>query len=97
LKLSEIRLLSASIVWLACSSALSQGNSEALGAPDLAVNPCKHDVLQYQEGIAFVKKTLGEKAASDLAAKFMSKQQWDALLLNEGYCGIARALRTRKP
>ncbi len=78
------------------AGALAQGNSDALGAPVLAKDPCKRDVLQYQANIDLVRKTLGDPAAAELDAKFMPKSEWNAVLLQDGYCGIAQRLREKK-
>ncbi len=79
-----------------CLGALAQGNSDALGSPVLVKDPCKRDVLQYQANIELVRKTLGDQNATELEARFMSKTEWNALLLQDGYCGIAQRLRERK-
>ncbi|MCY7306833.1 MAG: hypothetical protein LH632_11930, partial [Rhodoferax sp.] len=75
---------------------VAQGNSATMAAPVPVVDPCKRDVLKYQANIDLVRKSLGDKAAAELEARFMGKAQWDALLLREGYCGIARLLREQK-
>ncbi len=79
-----------------CVGALAQGNSDALGRPVFGKDPCKRDVLQYQANIDMVRKTLGEQAATELEAKFMSRAQWNAMLLQDGYCAIAQRLREEK-
>lgn len=78
-----------------CVAAMAQGNSDALGAPALAKDPCKRDVLRYQANIDLVRKTLGDAAAVELDARFMPKPEWNALLLQSGYCGIAQRLREK--
>ena len=80
----------------AAAGVCAQGNSAALPSPALAVDACKRDVLKYQAQIEFVRKSLGDKEADALAARFMTKAEWDALLLSEGYCGLAKRLRARK-
>ena len=84
------------LVQCLCLGALAQGNSDALGSPVLVKDPCKRDVLQYQANIELVRKTLGDQNATELEAKFMSKSEWNALLLQDGYCGIAKRLREKK-
>jgi hypothetical protein len=74
----------------------SQGNSNTMPAPVLVLDPCKRDVLRHQANIDFVRKTLGDKAATELDAKFLSKDEWDALLLKDGYCGISDRLREKR-
>ena len=76
--------------------AMAQGNSDALGTPVLVKDPCKREVLQYQANIELVRKTLGDPHATELESKFMSKPEWNALLLQDGYCGIAQRLREKK-
>lgn len=77
-------------------SALAQGNSAALPNPALVADACKRDVLKYQANIELVRKTLGDDQANALAARFMRKPEWDALLLSEGYCGLAKRLREQR-
>lgn len=76
--------------------AAAQGNSATMGEPSLANDPCKRDVLKYQANIDLVRKSLGEAAAAELDARFMPRAEWDAVLLKQGYCGIARKLREQK-
>ena len=88
--------------WVGCLLALlpfgvlGQGNSAVMEAPAAVLDPCKRDVMKYQSNIDLVRKSLGDKAASALEAKFLSRADWDALLLKEGYCGISRKLRENK-
>jgi hypothetical protein len=89
LLLIVMTLLTTGIAW-------SQGGTAAKSVPTSDVDPCKHDVLQYQSNIELVRKSLGDKAANELAAKFMSKTEWDAMLLSDGYCGIAWQLHMKK-
>ena len=81
---------------LVATAVCAQGNSAAMPSPVLPADACKRDVLKYQAQIAFVRKSLGDKEADALAARFMTQAEWDGLLLSEGYCGLARRLRARK-
>lgn len=78
------------------SIAQAQGNSPALPTPKFVVDPCKKDVLKFQEDLRALKVAMGDKAALDFQNKFMSREAWDAVLLNEGYCGLSKRLRERK-
>ena len=40
-----------------------------------------------------VRTSLGERAASELEGRFLSREAWDAVQLSEGYCGLSRHLR----
>ncbi|QDL55660.1 hypothetical protein [Rhodoferax aquaticus] len=75
---------------------VAQSNSAALPAPAAVVDPCKKDVLHFQEDLRTVRDTLGEAAAKKVQEDFLPQAQWNALLLNEGYCGIAKRLREKK-
>lgn len=75
---------------------LGQGNSAVMQAPAKVLDSCKRDVMKYQSNIDLVRKSLGDKAAGALEAKFLSRADWDALLLKDGYCGISRKLREQK-
>jgi hypothetical protein len=82
------------MVWAALAGA--QGNSASMEPPVLLADACKREVMKYQGNIDLVRKSLGDKAAEELEGRFMPRPQWDALLLKEGYCGIARRLRDQK-
>ena len=81
---------------LGVASAWAQGNSAAMQTPTLVADACKREVLRYQSNVDLVRKSLGERAAADLEGRFMTREQWDAVLLREGYCGLARRLRDGK-
>ena len=89
-------MLAAMLLAVASGGVIAQGNSASMDAPVLVVDVCKRDVMKYQSNIELVRKSLGDKAAAELDAKFMDKAQWDATLLTHGYCGIARKLREQK-
>ena len=89
-------LWAGTLLAVAWGCAVAQGNSASMDAPALVVDICKRDVMKYQSNIELVRKSLGDKAAAELDAKFMDKAQWDATLLKDGYCGIARKLREQK-
>ncbi len=91
-----IRICTLVFSFVACDIAVSQGNSASMDSPTALVDPCKRDVLKYQSNIELVRQSLGDKEAAALQAKFMGKAEWDALLLKDGYCGIARKLREQK-
>ena len=74
----------------------SQGNSNSMAPPVLVLDLCKRDVVRYQANIEFVRKTLGEKAAAELDAKFLPKEEWDSLLMKDGYCGVSQRLRDKR-
>ncbi len=89
-------LWAGTLLAVAWDCAIAQGNSASMDAPALLVDVCKRDVMKYQSNIELVRKSLGDKAAAELDAKFMDKTQWDATLLKDGYCGIALKLREQK-
>ena len=92
----KLQLVLAILVMLATRPAIGQGNSAAMDAPVNVADPCKRDVLKYQGNIELVRKSLGDRAAAELEAKFMGRAEWNALLLKDGYCGVSRKLREQK-
>jgi hypothetical protein len=82
---------------LVTTSALAQGSNHSPGIPPApAQDACKRDVQKYQSNIDFVRKSLGDQEADALAARFMARAEWDALMAKEGYCGLSRRLRAQK-
>lgn len=89
-------LLIGLLVASSTTGAFAQSNSAALPAPTAVVDPCKKDVLHFQEDLRTVRDTLGEAAAKKVQEDFLPQAQWNALLLSEGYCGISKRLREKK-
>jgi hypothetical protein len=81
---------------LPIGAAFAQGNSGAMGAPVLVQDQCKREVLAYQKNLEALRKNLGDKAADEFAAKFMTKAEWNDSLLRDGYCALARGLKAQR-
>lgn len=73
--------------------------AQAPAAPASAFNaedPCRAEVSKFEQAIAYVRKARGAQAASDMKEKWLPAKVESELLLSQGYCGIARHLRTQK-
>ena len=74
-------------------------HAQALAAADPSVkplDPCRADVSKFEQIIGFVRQNQGNKAAAELKEKLLPAKVENDLLLNEGYCGLARYLREKK-
>ena len=78
------------------AGAFAQSNTASAPARGTVVDPCKKDVLHFQEDLRTIRETLGEVAAKKVQEDFLPQAEWNALLLTEGYCGIAKRLREKR-
>lgn len=76
--------------------AWAQGNSAALTPPPTAPDPCRTEVLKFEQTIAFVRQSQGNQAGKELKEKLLPAAVESDLLFKEGYCGLARYIREKK-
>jgi hypothetical protein len=83
--------------WLLMGSSTSQAQTkpavvaQAIPTPD----SCRKEVLRFEETIAFVRQAQGNEAAAAVKERLLPAKVANDLLLNEGYCGLARHLKER--
>ncbi len=71
-------------------------------APPAEVNlttgtdPCKTEVLKFEETIAFIRQSQGNQAAEDLKKRLIPPELESKILGAEGYCGLAKHIREKK-
>jgi hypothetical protein len=59
-------------------------------------DPCKTDVLKFEETIAFIRQSQGNQAAEDLKKRLIPPEVEAKILATEGYCGLAKHIREKK-
>ncbi|MEY4738313.1 MAG: hypothetical protein RL302_2632 [Pseudomonadota bacterium] len=59
-------------------------------------DPCKAEVLKFEETIAFIRQSQGNQAAEDLKKRLIPPEVEAKLLATEGYCGLAKHIREKK-
>ena len=59
-------------------------------------DPCKAEVLKFEETMAFIRQSQGNQAAEDLKKRLIPPEVEAKLLATEGYCGLARHIREKK-
>jgi hypothetical protein len=64
--------------------------------PPTAPNPCKTEVVKFEEAIGFIRQHQGVGPAAALKEKLLPAKVEAELLATEGYCGLARYLREKK-
>ncbi len=57
---------------------------------------CQNDVSKFEQVVAVVRQTHGDKAASDLRERLLPSKEADDVLSQSGQCGLARLLRAKK-
>ena len=57
---------------------------------------CKREYVKFEEAIGLLRRTQGNEAAAAVKEKLLPAKLETELLLNEGYCGLARYLREKK-
>ena len=85
-------------VLLALCAALAPAAAQAT-APnptDAPSDPCRAEVLKFEQAMAIIRQSQGNQAAAELKEKLLPAQREADLLLREGYCGLAKHLRDKK-
>jgi hypothetical protein len=80
-----------------CASAFAQKKAPAPEAIITAgTDPCKAEVLKFEETMAFIRQSQGNQAAEDLKKRLIPPEVEAKLLATEGYCGLAKYIREKK-
>ncbi len=66
----------------------------ATSAP--SVDPCRATVLKFEQGLAIMRQTQGNKAGAELKEKLLPAKLESEILLKDGYCGLARYIQEKK-
>ncbi len=64
--------------------------------PAAAPNPCKTEVVKFEEAIGFIRQHQGVGPAAVLKEKLLPAKVEAELLATKGYCGLAQYLRDKK-
>ena len=59
-------------------------------------NPCKTEVVKFEEAIGLIRQVQGNEAAAKLKEKLLPAKTEAQLLATEGYCGVAKYIRDNK-
>lgn len=57
---------------------------------------CRQSVARFERAIGLIRQTQGQQAAAELKEKLVPAQIERDLLMQEGYCGLARHLHEKK-
>lgn len=57
---------------------------------------CLNDISKFEQSIALVRQTAGDKAAAELKEKLLPSTQANEILSQTGSCGLSRHLRSKK-
>jgi hypothetical protein len=80
-------------LFMGSSSSQAQMKPEVVAQAVPATDTCRKAVLRFEETIAFVRQAQGNEAAATLKERLLPAKVANDLLLNEGYCGLAKHLK----
>jgi hypothetical protein len=60
------------------------------------VDPCRIEVSKFERALGFVREAQGNAAAADVKEKLLPAKLENDILSKEGYCGLAKHLRSKK-
>jgi hypothetical protein len=89
-------LLSVSLLCLLALQAQAQNPAPAAGPTTVSLVACQSDVSKFEQVVATVRQTHGDKAANNLREKLLPSKEADEVLSQSGQCGLARLLRAKK-
>ncbi|MES2584498.1 MAG: hypothetical protein V4627_17370 [Pseudomonadota bacterium] len=89
--------LSLSLLCLLALQAKAENRAPAPVASPIPVSAtCQSDVTKFEQLVAVVRQSHGEKRANDLREKLLPSKEADEVLNQSGQCGLARLLRAKK-
>jgi hypothetical protein len=84
---------------LAVTVLISNSSIAQTAAPSSAVvsvDPCRYEVSKFERALGFVREAQGNAAAADVKEKLLPAKLESGILSKEGYCGLAKHLRSKK-
>lgn len=90
------QLVTFALMSLLALQAHAQGQNTAMASQTPVSAACQNDVSKFEQVVAVVRQTHGEKAAHDLREKLLPSKEADDALSQSGQCGLARLLRAKK-
>lgn len=88
--------LSLSLVSLLALQANAQSNNAPTATVTTASAACQNDVSKFEQVVAVVRNSHGDKAATALRERLLPSKEADDVLSQSGQCGLARLLRAKK-
>lgn len=88
-------VLSLSVLCLLAMQANAQSQVQ-VASPTHVSAACQSDVSKFEQLVAVVRQSHGEKRANDLREKLLPSKEADEVLSQSGQCGLARLLRAKK-
>jgi hypothetical protein len=80
-------------VLISCPSIAQTAASTSAG---VSVDPCRIEVSKFERALGFVCESQGTAAAADVKEKLLPAKLESDILSKEGYCGLAKHLRSKK-
>jgi hypothetical protein len=78
---------------ISCSSIAQTTTAPKLVA---TIDPCRTEVSRFEQALGFVRESQGSAAAADVKEKLLPAKVENDILNKEGYCGLAKHLRSKK-
>lgn len=88
-------ILSLSLLCLLALPAKAENHAPTTNPTSVAV-ACQTDVSKFEQLVAVVRQSHGEKRANALREKLLPSKEADEVLSQSGQCGLARLLRAKK-
>ncbi len=57
---------------------------------------CRETVAKFEESMNFVRKSVGYEKAAEIKESLLPNKVESEIFAKEGYCGVARYLKTKK-
>ena len=94
--LLKMSLFTSPAVGLLWASLLAAPAFAQAASPDTQEAQCRETVAKFEESMSFVRKSVGYEKAADIKESLLPNKLESEIFAKEGYCGVARYLRTKK-
>lgn len=80
------------------ATSFARGQNPPTGAIIRVQQPtaCLNDISKFDQSLALVRQTSGEKAAAELKERLLPARQENDILTKSGSCGLSKHLRDKK-
>lgn len=92
-KLSAFTYSVAGLLWAGLLTGPAWGQTATSEAQEAQ---CRETVAKFEESMSFVRKSVGYEKAAEIKESLLPNKLESEIFAKDGYCGVAKYLKTKK-